>query len=203
MANHQPSICNPRPVLTGALSRDWLLRIQRLWLRGVIRLRARGGLPRSRRGYVAVPIDTEGEEGEGAIALANSGDNLGTNGDEKGDAEMTMEAALLEQERARAWFSEWEPVIVDSIKTFAAHLLGVLEPICKEAMERFGVLYETFQRVQLKLVLLRRWHIPYTVASWLARNWPKRWLPSLQPELWVWDEKETVTQIRTHSEFRG
>jgi len=64
---------------------------------------------------------------------------------------------------------------------------------CGTFIEHFRLFYVVLQRTQLVMVLMQRWHIPCTLASWLAWNWPKRWLPKLKPQLWERDEKETVT----------
>lgn len=89
-----------------------------------------------------------------------------------------------------AFLIEWER-IADQIKEFAAALVETVGPVYKEAIERLHVVYEGLQRVQLLTVLMRRWHIPYIMADWLSRRWPRRWLPKLKPELWEWDEGET------------
>lgn len=39
------------------------------------------------------------------------------------------------------------------------------------------------RRIQLEVVLMRRWHIPNDAAYWLSQWWPRRWLLELRIDL--------------------
>jgi len=39
------------------------------------------------------------------------------------------------------------------------------------------------RRIQLEVVLMRRWHVPNDFAYHLAQRWPRRWLPELNVDL--------------------
>lgn len=57
-------------------------------------------------------------------------------------------------------------------------------PFLAGLMAYLCIVYVALQRIQIQIVLVRRWHIPAGMAYWLAERYPRRWLPKLKPELW-------------------
>ena len=112
---------------------------------------------------------------------------------------MTEQAELWLLRNREALIVDWErstdqiKKLTDQIKEWAARLFETLAPAFKDFLEQFRVFYVGLQRIQLELVLMRRWHIPNGIAYWFSQKCPERWLPELKPELWELDEEETVT----------
>lgn len=97
------------------------------------------------------------------------------------------EALVVDWERCTDQIKE----LGDQIRALGKALIDVLTPAFDAFAARLCVLYVWLQRIQLEIVLMRRWRVPNDMAYWLAQYWPKRWLPNLKPELWEWDEGET------------
>lgn len=57
-------------------------------------------------------------------------------------------------------------------------------PFLVDVMAYLCVVYMALQRIQVQIVLVRRWHLPGGTAYWLAERCPRRCLPKLKPELW-------------------
>ena len=113
---------------------------------------------------------------------------------------MTEQAELWLLRNREGLVVDWErstdqiKKLADQIKEWAAILMETLAPAFKDFLEQFRVFYVGLQRIQLELVLMRRWHIPNSIAYWFSQKCPERWLPELKPELWEWDEEESPTR---------
>jgi len=53
----------------------------------------------------------------------------------------------------------------------------------REFVEILLKLQVALRRIQLEVVLMRRWHVPNDFAYWVAQWWPRRWLPELRIDL--------------------
>lgn len=112
---------------------------------------------------------------------------------------MTEGAELWLLNNREALVTDWERCIDqikelgDQIRAFADALIETLRPALEAFVEYVGVIYVALQRTQLEIALVRRWDMRYGMAHWLSERCPKRWLPKLKPELWEWDEEQTVT----------
>jgi len=108
---------------------------------------------------------------------------------------MTEQANLLLLRDREAIVTDWERCtdrveeLADQIREFGVALVETLKPAFEEFVGLLNVWYVALQHRQLEVILIRRWHIPYNIAFWLSRHWPRRWLPKLNPELW--DEEVT------------
>ena len=113
---------------------------------------------------------------------------------------MTEQAELWLLRNREGLVVDWERCadqikeLGDQIRAFVDTFIEALRPAFETFAEQLCVFYVGLQRIQLEIVLMRRWHIPNGIAYWFSQKCPERWLPELKPELREWDEEESLTR---------
>lgn len=83
------------------------------------------------------------------------------------------------------WWAEGIKALKTLLKGFS-HLTADVSTATKQFRQFVEILLRiqvALRRIQLEVVLMRRWYVPNDMAYWLSHRWPKRWLPELRADL--------------------